>query len=146
MEIELIIPVILLIAIFAYIIFMFCRAIWSQFDHSAVPESRELQPDAKIVRVYSEKVQYTKNGMKYKTTVIFSDGFKFVTHETDRVDGFLSYQISIGPELYKRIIDSANEAHERSLRNQQKLPPDFESKFERQLRRQIKRQLRNNKH
>lgn len=95
------------------------KAFWSIFDHSIVPKHSILSQDAEILDIRSEKVQYTKNGMKYKTTVYFSDGFKFVTHETDREDGFLNYQISISPELSRWIIKGATLAHDEALRKQQ---------------------------
>ena len=100
-------------------IFNLGKAFWSLFDHSIVPRNSTLSPDAEILDIRSKKVQYVKNGMKYKTTVYFSDGFQFVTHETEREDGILSYQISISPEQYKWMIESANEAHARALRKQQ---------------------------
>ena len=103
---------------FAKGLFNLGKALWSLFDRSIVPKKTILSQDAKIIDIRSEKVQYTKNGMKYKTTICFSDGFEFVTHETEREEGILSYQISISPELYKWMIKSAQEAHDDALRKQ----------------------------
>lgn len=98
----------------------FGKAFWSLFNHSIIPKNAILLQDAKVVDVQSEKVQYTKNGTKFKTTVYFSDGFRFVTHETERDDGLLSYQISISPALYKWMIEEATERHDCALAKQQK--------------------------
>ena len=72
---------------------------------------------AKIVDINFEKVQYTKNGMKYKTTVSFSDGFKFITHKTNRKDSFFTYQISIDETLRQDIIEKATRLHIRAVEN-----------------------------
>lgn len=112
----------IMIAFVAYCSYRIGKAIWSCFDHSNVENNAILSRDAKIVNVHSEKVQYVKNGMKYKTTVYFSDGFEFITHDTDREDELLSYRISISPELYKAIIENAKEAHDRALAKQQLSP------------------------
>ena len=104
----------------AYGLFNFGKAFWSLFKHTSVPKNAILYRDAKIVDVRSDKVQYVKNGSKYKTTVRFSDGFRYITHETERDDNFLTYQISISPELYKSIIECAKEEHDRAFEKQQK--------------------------
>lgn len=114
------------IFVFIMIIFLvrglinFAKGFWSIFDHAKISKSAILREDAKIVNVRSEKVQYVKNGMKYKTTVTFSDGFTFITHETDRDDHFLSYNISISPELQEWIIRAATDAHEDAFEKQQR--------------------------
>ena len=118
MEIKYIIPGLLLVAFAAFFIFLIGRSIWSCFDHSHIKPNSVLRKDAKIVNINTEKVQYTKNGAKYKTSVYFSDGFVFVTHETDREDNMFTYRISIGPELRKKIINNAIEAHDRALMRQ----------------------------
>ena len=107
--------VIFLIALAVLIYFVYRKQIWSLSDHSEVYHNLELKPDAKIVDIKTEKVQYVKNDVKYKTPVSFSDGFSFVTHQTDREDHFFTYNISVGSELYKQIIAKAVEAHNRAL-------------------------------
>lgn len=144
MEIEFIVPLIILIAFFAYGFFRIGKAIWSCFDHSWTVDNAKLHPGAKIVDINTEEVQYIKNGAKYKTTVRFSDGFTFVTHETEREDHFVSYKISLNKELYDQIIRSAIAAHDCALEKQQQ-PSRSVSKFEKKLLRQLKRQLKNNK-
>lgn len=97
-----------------------CKDFWSLFDHSFLPKGAKLVPDAIIVNFCPQKVQYTKNGAKYRTTVSFSDGFEFITCKTDRADGFLSYEIFISQELAESIMKKAIKAHDRALAKQQK--------------------------
>ena len=111
---------VLLLIIVAIFIWVIHKEIWSLFDHSEVL-SYELQPDAEIVHIKTERVQYTRNNAKFKTTVYFSDGFSFVSHKTDREDGFFRYRISVGPELRERIISKAIIAHNRAIERQKKL-------------------------
>ncbi len=94
---------------------VFGRAIYSLFDHTEWDEDSEPDLNAKITDVYSEKVQYVKNGMKYKTTVTFSDGFNFITHKTNREDYIFTYQISMDEELKKEIISKAVRSHKKAV-------------------------------
>ena len=118
MEIQYVIPGVLLFAFFAYAAFCFGRAFWSLFDHTKIEPNAVLKPDAKIVGIDTNKVTYLKNGTKYKTTVRFSDGFSYITHATDRDDKLFTYTISISPELRKAIIAAAIESHEEALKKQ----------------------------
>ena len=99
----------------AYYSYRIGKAIWNCFDHSKVEHNATLRQEAKIVNVHSEKVQYVKNGMKYKTTVTFSDGFEFITHKTNREDNIFTYEISVDTE---QIIENAMKAHGRALKKQ----------------------------
>lgn len=105
----------LLSVIVAYYSYRIGKAVWNCFDHSKVKANSVLCSDANIVDVRSEKVQYAKNGAKYKTTVTFSDGFKFITHKTNREDNFFTYQISVDTE---EILENATKAHDRALKKQ----------------------------
>lgn len=89
----------------------------SLFDHSKWSKNSDPRLDARIVDVKTDIVQYVKNGAKYKTTVRFSDGFIFTTHETNREDDFFSYRISISADLSKQIIANAVAAHEKAVLN-----------------------------
>ena len=80
MDYQEIIPGVILISFFAYAFFRIGKAIWSNCNHARMEGNCILSPDAKVIGMHSEKVQYLKNGMKYKTTVRFSDGFVFITH------------------------------------------------------------------
>ena len=117
MEDSRIIAALILVAIFAWPVYIMCKALYSLFDHSRWDKDSKPSFDAKIVDINFEKVQYTKNGMKYKTTVSFSDGFKFITHKTNRKDSFFTYQISIDETLRRDIIEKANRLHIRAVEN-----------------------------
>lgn len=109
------IAVIVLMALLAYPVYNMCRAFYYLFDHAKWDEDSKPNLDAKIIDIYTEKVQYTKNGMKYKTTVSFSDGFNFITHKTNREDGFFTYQISIDESLKLKIIEKAIRLHKKAV-------------------------------
>ena len=119
MEFKYVISGVVLFSFFAYGFFRIGKSIWSEFDHARLGKNCTLKKDAKIVDVDTVRVRYLKNGAKYKTTVRFSDGFTFITHETDREDHVLSYRISIDSELYKQIIDNAIEMHDAVMEKQQ---------------------------
>ena len=108
------------VMVFIVCICLACRAIYHLFDHTDYDTTLPLDPHAKIVDICSEQVQYTKNGAKYKTTVSFADGFRFITHKTKRKEGFFTYQISIDEETLKRIIDKAIFAHKKAVEKQTK--------------------------
>ena len=88
------------------------RDIWSKFDHSSWDEKAQPSLNAKIADIKVEKVHYVKNGAKYKTTVLFSDGFRFVTHRTDRDERFFTYSISLNKE---EILRCAMNAHKEAV-------------------------------
>lgn len=108
---------IILVGILAIPVYNMCNSFYNLFDHTEWEDSSKLNLDAKIVDIKTEKVQYSKNGMKYKTTVFFSDGFNFITHKTNREDSFFSYQISMDESLLTEIISKAVRSHEKAVRN-----------------------------
>lgn len=93
------------------------RSIWCAFDHTKKGKYAILDKNAQIINMYSQKVQWTKNGAKFKTTVCFSDGFTFITHKTDREDGFFQYKISVDNG---KILRLANKAHTKAWLRQEK--------------------------
>ena len=111
---------VVLVVILAWPVYNMCRAFYSLFDHTKWADDSKPNLDAKIVDVCTEKVQYTKNGMKYKTTVSFSDGFNFITHKTNREEGFFTYQISIGESLKREIIEKAIRLHKKAVESASK--------------------------
>ena len=98
-----------------FVAYCFGRAFWSLFDHIEWGENSYPSYDAKIVDIRTEKVQYLKNGMKYKTTIYFSDGFMFTTHKTNRENGFFTYNISIDKKMLNEIINEAIRLHEKEV-------------------------------
>lgn len=105
--------------IFGYFAFCIGRSIWSMFDHSVWRAPKNPDINAEIVNVNVEKVRYSKNDAKYKTTVIFSDGFNFITHRTNRDDHFMSYTITIDNQLKIAIINTAVAAHIKAVNKMQ---------------------------
>lgn len=103
---------IIIIAVFG---FSLCRSFYHLFDHCGWKENSNPNARAEILNISSEKVQYVKNGKKYKTTVVFSDGFYFVTHKTNREDYFFTYEISVDEDVMQEIIAKARKKHEEAV-------------------------------
>ena len=112
---------IVLLVVCILVIWWLSVIIWSLFDHTGWKPNSTPDRNAKISNVKRTRVEYTKNGMKYKTTIEFSDGFYFITHKTNREDGFFTYQISIDESLQQQIIDKAILKHNKYVKkkNQQ---------------------------
>lgn len=97
--------------------------IWSSSYNSSNHTSRDIyvDPSATISNV-DRKIVGLKGERLYRTTVLFSDGFQFISHKTDRDDKFLSYSISISPELSFEIIRDAISEHNNAFIKQSRLP------------------------
>ena len=67
--------------------------------------------NATIQKISSETVRIKKNDYRYETTVLFSDGFYYITYLTKRVEGFLSYKISLSPDMKEEIMNKATKKH-----------------------------------
>ena len=70
----------------------------------------QLKKDADIISV-TTKVCGLKRENKYRTTVIFDDGFKFIAHDTCREDYTFTYKIFITQDMKNKIVDRAIDAH-----------------------------------
>ena len=103
------------IVVIGLVVYAVVRALYWSADHSGWDEGAAPDPDAQIVDVKSEKVKYSKNNAKYKTTVKFSDGFYYVTHKTNQEDHMGKYTISMDSFLEEEIMDSAKAAHQRAV-------------------------------
>ena len=115
MDMELIIA--MLAGVFGLVVLALCfvqmgKAIWSCFAHTSWDKDANPDPDAIIVDINSQQVKYVKNGAKFKTTVVFSDGFTYVTHKTNRENHFGSYTISVNR---KEIAEAAKLAHAKAV-------------------------------
>lgn len=96
-------------------LFGWTREIYSRFNHTYYSAER-LDTNAQIVSCDSEQVKYTKNNAKFKTTVMFSDNFIFVTHQTRReMEGLMHYSISVDERMKRAIINEAKAAHTKAL-------------------------------
>ena len=107
--------VIIAILIIGVCVFFVCRAFYYLFDHSKWNVNAKPDYNASIINITSEKVECMKNGVKFKTTVCFSDGFVFVTHKTNRKEGIFTYQIGIDQSLRAEIIKNAIAAHKEAV-------------------------------
>jgi hypothetical protein len=96
------------------------KSIRSMFNQTSWKENSVPDPQAIIVDVNSQQVKYAKNDAKFKTTVIFSDGFVFTTHKTNRVNHFGSYTISVDR---KQIAELAKAAHAKAVEKKQAKAP-----------------------
>ena len=90
--------------------------IYNLFSHSSAKDYKNLRHDAKIVNVNRDTVG-SKNDKKIRTTVVFDDGFEYISHKTDRDDSFFSYQIQITEATKKEILVDAMEAHQKACNN-----------------------------
>lgn len=73
-------------------------------------DKNTLKENAVIIDI-DTKVVGLKGERKYRTTVTFSDGFEYVSHDTERDDGFLTYTISLSERMKKQIVAEAIKAH-----------------------------------
>ena len=100
----------------AIMIYCTVRQILSKFDHSKWAKDANPSIDAQIVDIKSKLVRYFRNDAKYRTTVKFSDGFIFVTHKTERAEGFVRYSVSVDRSFLEHVIlVAAKEAHEKAV-------------------------------
>ena len=106
------------IIVVGFCVVSLCISIYHLFDHTQQPSNTKLDPKATIIDFRSEKVEYSKNGAKFKTTVVFSDGFRYITHRTNRKDGIFTYQIGIDNSLRKEIIEKAISKHDEAINKQ----------------------------
>ena len=82
-------------------------------DHSA-GSTRNLREDAKIIDV-NTKLVGDNRARKYRTTVVFDDGFKYVSHDTDRQNNPMGYNISISESMKLAIVEKAIIAHREAM-------------------------------
>ena len=92
--------------------FLLYREIYTFFNHKRWSENAVPCEVAEIIDWNTEKVRYIKNDAKFKTTVMFSDGFIYVTFKTQRKDSLFQYRISVDSE---EIAQDAMEAHATEL-------------------------------
>lgn len=97
--------------------FLQLRSMGNQ-DQWGEPHNPDL--NAQIIDIKTEKVKYTKNNAQLKTTVFFSDGYRYITHLTDRQNGILTYTISLSEESRKAIINEAITSHAAAVQRYQK--------------------------
>ena len=105
-------------AVFLLILFfvwLFYKPVWSMFDHTGWNAGAIPNRNATVKDMKSERVKYLRNGAKFKTVVTFSDGFWYMTHKTNRKNGFMKYTISVDRELKLQILEKAVAAHREAV-------------------------------
>lgn len=103
----------ILILVFMVGIYLIVK-ISSTGDREVYSKDTELRTDAEIIDI-SNKIVVMKGEHKFRTVVTFDDGFKFVSHDTDREDQFLGYKISVTEKTNEFIIKKAINAHNCAL-------------------------------
>ena len=78
----------------------------------------QLREDAKVISVDTKSVGL-KQTMRYRTTVVFSDGFEYISHMTNRKDGVFHYTISLTTQMKNEIVTEAKIVHLQRLRKYQ---------------------------
>lgn len=97
-------------------VYFVANEVYWNFDHGKWDKDATPDINANVVDISSKKESYGKNNTKFKTTVKFSDGYRFITTKTKRQDKLLTYKISIDEELSKKIIDAAKASHEKAVK------------------------------
>lgn len=100
--------VLLLLCLAAVII----KDIYDSTDHSSCDANQSLRIDAVPIDV-QHKIVGTKGHRRVRTTVLFDDGFQYISHKTDVEDHTFSYSISLSSSTNAEIIYAAKEAHEK---------------------------------
>lgn len=91
------------------IVIMFALLLWGPiyrcFDHTEYPSLSDLRPDATIVNITHKR--FNKKIAKFRTTIEFSDGFRFWAYDTIEH----SFTIEVTPELKYNMIRRAINLH-----------------------------------
>ena len=113
-----------LIAVFLVIVYAIVVSVGnlnsSQSDKYNSPNhigegSKRLHPDACVASV-DVKIVGSKNHRRFRTTVVFDDGFRYVSHDGNhREDRTFSYTVTLYDGEKTRIISDAIKAHNQAL-------------------------------
>lgn len=96
-----------------------CKDIYDSTSHSVCDNPTLLNEDARIINI-DRKVVGTRGHKRYRTTLFFSDGFKFISHKNDISNRLVSYSISVPNEINKEIINDAFMAHAKMINRHKK--------------------------
>ena len=89
------------------------ESIYNSKDHVSYTACR-LKDDAKIISTNTERVG-RKTDTVYRTTILFDDGFCYISHKTNSDDLIFGYRVYVSPELKMEIIEDAIEAHKKAI-------------------------------
>lgn len=87
--------------------------IYNSKDHVEC-DKKKLKADARVISVTS-KICGLKGEHKYRTTVVFDDGFKFIAHDTCRENSTFTYKIYLTADMENQIVDRAISAHYKTI-------------------------------
>ena len=112
------------VVVFLYvgiIVWLIRNKIYTSTNHINY-DSSKLTDDATIKEIKHNTVG-AKGDKVIRTTVTFSDGFRFVSHDTIRENHLFFYTLSVPEEIKKRITQTAVLAHRQALNENGLLPP-----------------------
>lgn len=93
------------------LVFVISYNIYISQDHTSYDEST-LKEDAKVISINTDTVG-VKGSRKFRITVIFDDGFRFISHRgTSRENHMFYYRISISDAVKKTIVNEAIHKHQ----------------------------------
>lgn len=93
--------------------------IYDRTAHCRCNDASLLRHDACPIDA-TRKIVGLKGSRRVRTTVLFDDGFIFISHKTDVADHFLTYSISVSAMTHKEIICDAIVAHEKAVKKRDK--------------------------
>lgn len=85
-------------------------------DHYRIENPQKLNENAKIIDVQHKTIGL-KGSRKWRTTVVFDDGFTYISHKTKIVNHFLSYDISLTNDINTEILKTAILSHSKAVAN-----------------------------
>ena len=109
----------LAIIIVVFLIVIYKDEIYPSFDHKKWNEYSQPSYDAEITDIDHEIVGI-KNWTKVKTTVSFSDGFVFISFDSDIDNHFLYNTVSLKMGTKAMILEKAKAAHTEAVKKKLK--------------------------
>lgn len=97
------------------IVLIIAKDIYDSTSHSSCENPDRLREDA-MPNDIQRKIVGTKGHRRVRTTVLFDDGFKFISHKTDVENHIFYYSISTPSPILKEILLDAAIAHEKMLK------------------------------
>lgn len=101
----------------AVVILLIAKDVYDSTDHSYFDDAVLLKSDAVPIDIKRDIVG-TKGHKRVRTTILFDDGFRYISHKTDIDDHFLSYSISVSASTSRDIIADAIAAHGKAMQKQ----------------------------
>lgn len=90
------------------------KNIYNSSDHHTWDKGSSPNHNAIITNVKREIVG-SKGSSKYRTIITFSDGFTFISHDTNVENHLIYNKLSVDQELNNQIIEKAISAHNKAV-------------------------------